>query len=345
MGILTVTADAQNVLTFSSSPAGGTNSFLHTCSGQYRLLVLCIQAQNTPNLSVAPTYGGYALTLAGRTWGPGSTEAPHSLIYYKVNPPTGSHYVVVTWAVNTYGVILARSYTNVDQAAPVGTLGAHNGTGYNTSITVAGEAQGKVIDVGGWVRNTGGGTKTMGTGQTALWNAAVPRTDEARYVSGFVSEEAGAASVVMSQSFSVSEDFSHVALPIMPYNFIVPSVSIARNYVSRDEGNSGATPFTFTVTRSGDTSQTASCSYAVSSAAATGADFVGGVLPSGTVSFAAGQASATITINVQGDYSWEADESFTVTLSSPVNCTISTATATSTILNDDTNGNRFRIIN
>ena len=89
------------------------------------------------------------------------------------------------------------------------------------------------------------------------------------------------------------------------------------------------------MTRTGDLTATSSAAFAVSGAA-TATDFVGGVLPTGTVSFAAGAATATITINVAGDTVVEADESFTVTLSSPTGATITTATASSTIVNDDT---------
>jgi hypothetical protein len=71
-------------------------------------------------------------------------------------------------------------------------------------------------------------------------------------------------------------------------------------------------------------------------APANAADFTGGVLPSGTVSFAAGENSKTIAVNVAGDTSVEPDEHFAVTLSAPTGATITTASAIGTILNDDT---------
>jgi len=64
--------------------------------------------------------------------------------------------------------------------------------------------------------------------------------------------------------------------------------------------------------------------------------FTGGAFPTGTVSFAAGETSKTITVNVAGDSTVEPTENFTVTLSNPsAGTTIGTATATATILNDD----------
>ncbi|WP_428664107.1 beta strand repeat-containing protein [Reyranella sp.] len=113
-------------------------------------------------------------------------------------------------------------------------------------------------------------------------------------------------------------------------------LSITAVSASKAEGQSGSTPFIFTVTRTGDTSVAHSAHWAVGGAAVTGADFAGGVLPSGTVTFAAGQTSLTITVNVAGNTTVEANEAFTVTLSSPsAGATLGTATATSTILNDD----------
>ena len=118
----------------------------------------------------------------------------------------------------------------------------------------------------------------------------------------------------------------------------VPTVTIAATNVSQTEGNSGTKAFTFTVTRDGDTTSVSSAAWAVTGSganAANAADF-GGTLPTGTVSFAAGQTtSEVITVNVSGDTTVEPDEGFTVTLSNPTNATLTTATATGTIQNDD----------
>jgi hypothetical protein len=81
---------------------------------------------------------------------------------------------------------------------------------------------------------------------------------------------------------------------------MAPSLSIARLVASAAEGNSGSTPFTFAVTRAGVTTGASSAHWAVigsGGASANAADFTGGVLPSGIVSFAAGGTSKTITVN------------------------------------------------
>lgn len=113
------------------------------------------------------------------------------------------------------------------------------------------------------------------------------------------------------------------------------SFSIAPDLSSALEG----TPLTFTVTRSGLTSFEQTVNYAVAGSGqfpTNGVDFDGGVLPSGTVTFAAGQTTATITIPVHQDQTVENDETFTVTLSGASDHgQIGTAVATGTVLNDD----------
>jgi len=108
---------------------------------------------------------------------------------------------------------------------------------------------------------------------------------------------------------------------------VTPSLIIAANNADKAEGNSGSTPFTFTVNRTGSTTAASSASYSVSGSSATASDFTGGVLPSGTVSFVAGETSKTITINVAGDTTVEPDETFNVVLSNPSGVTLGTATA------------------
>jgi Ca2+-binding RTX toxin-like protein len=119
----------------------------------------------------------------------------------------------------------------------------------------------------------------------------------------------------------------------------VPTLAIAATSASQTEGNSGSKAFTFTVTRADNTTGSNNVNWAVTGSGsnpANATDFVGGVLPSGSVSFATGETSKVITVDVQGDTTVELNENFTVTLSNATNgATITTATATGTIQNDD----------
>ncbi len=116
------------------------------------------------------------------------------------------------------------------------------------------------------------------------------------------------------------------------------SLAIAATDATKAEGNSGTTPFTFTVSRTGLTTGTTTVNYAVTASGtnpANTADF-GGTLPSGQVSFAAGETSKVLSINVSGDLVVEPDEGFMVTLSGASgNAQITTPTMTGTIQNDD----------
>ncbi len=116
------------------------------------------------------------------------------------------------------------------------------------------------------------------------------------------------------------------------------SLSVGATDATKLEGASGSSAFTFTVSRSGDTTASSAANWAVTGSSAnpaSAADFAGGVLPSGTVSFAAGETSKLISVNVAGDTTFELNEGFTLTLSNPTGATLGTATATGTITNDD----------
>jgi hypothetical protein len=85
--------------------------------------------------------------------------------------------------------------------------------------------------------------------------------------------------------------------------------------------------------------RTVTVQYATSNGTATvGSDYVG---TNGTLTFALGQTSQTINVPIVGDLSIEQDETFSVTLSNPVNASIAADAATGTIQNDDqaTTGN------
>ncbi len=111
-----------------------------------------------------------------------------------------------------------------------------------------------------------------------------------------------------------------------------------------DEGNAGTTAYTFTATRAGDTTGTTTATWTVSGSGANPADAAdfGGSFPTGTVTFAPGSTSETITVLVSGDTDVEMDENFTVTLSAPADSQAAhiveiepNATADGTIVNDD----------
>ena len=104
--------------------------------------------------------------------------------------------------------------------------------------------------------------------------------------------------------------------------------------MSHNEGDSGSTSYTFTVTKSGTTSLTTKVDYATVNGSATApSDYTASTTT--TLTFAPEDATRTVTVLVNGDTTFEPDETFTVHLSNPVNATISDADGTGTITNDD----------
>jgi len=104
--------------------------------------------------------------------------------------------------------------------------------------------------------------------------------------------------------------------------------------VSKSEGNRGTTSFAFTVSLSSASSKQVYVNYAT----ADGTALVGGndyLAASGTIYFAPGQKTATVTILVTGDTTKEANETFFVNLSSPFNATLSDSQGVGTITDDD----------
>ncbi|NBB83303.1 MAG: hypothetical protein GVY28_07845 [Alphaproteobacteria bacterium] len=120
----------------------------------------------------------------------------------------------------------------------------------------------------------------------------------------------------------------------------VPMLSVAPENAEKSEGDSGTTTFTFTVTRSQITDVETTVTYVIGGDgedAATADDFdTGGLFPSGTLIFAPGQTSETVSVPVAGDTQIEPDEGFKITLMNPGgDAIIITATATGLIENDD----------
>ncbi len=110
-----------------------------------------------------------------------------------------------------------------------------------------------------------------------------------------------------------------------------PTISI--NDVTVTEGNAGTTNATFTVSLSNASSEAISANYTTADGTASaGSDYV---LNSGSVSFAAGEVSKSITVTVNGDTMFEGNETFNVNLSNAVAATFADSQGAGTINNDD----------
>ena len=114
-----------------------------------------------------------------------------------------------------------------------------------------------------------------------------------------------------------------------------PSFSITD--VTVNEGNSGATAFTFTITMTGASQTASTVAFATADGTAiAGSDYVA---TSGTLTFpatSAGTSSQTVTVLVTGDTVFEGDQTFFLNLSAPTGgATIGDAQGIGMITNDD----------
>jgi Calx-beta domain-containing protein len=112
---------------------------------------------------------------------------------------------------------------------------------------------------------------------------------------------------------------------------VKPVMSVSDASVT--EGNTGTTTLAFPVTLSSAASQVVTVSYSTADGTATApSDYVAA---NGTLTFRPGERTKSIAVSVIGDTAFEPDETFTVSMTSPVNATVVTGTATGTIRNDD----------
>ncbi len=178
-----------------------------------------------------------------------------------------------------------------------------------------------------------GGTVSFAAGETvksvtvAIAGDAAVEADES-FALNLTTPSAGVTFATASATAGIAND--DVASAVL---------SIAADAAWVAEGNTGATPYSFSITRGGNTAVAASAAWKVAGAApypTTASDFAGGLMPGGTISFAAGETRKTLIIGVAGDTLAERDEGFTVTLATPgANTTLGTYSAAGLIRNDD----------
>ncbi len=110
----------------------------------------------------------------------------------------------------------------------------------------------------------------------------------------------------------------------------LPGISISDATVA--EGDAGTAILTYTVSLSAPSSKAISVNYASADGSADGSDYTAN---SGTLNFAPGETSHTVSLIVSGDTLHELNETASITLSAPVNAVISDDSGVGTITNDD----------
>ncbi|WP_416212597.1 Calx-beta domain-containing protein [Nostoc sp. ChiQUE01b] len=99
------------------------------------------------------------------------------------------------------------------------------------------------------------------------------------------------------------------------------------------EGDNGTQTMTFTVSLSAVSQKTIDVNYTTANGTATsGSDYTA---TNGTLTFAPGETTKTVSVQIIGDRTIESDETFNINLTSATNATISDAQGVGTILNND----------
>ena len=109
------------------------------------------------------------------------------------------------------------------------------------------------------------------------------------------------------------------------------------------EGNTGATPLAFTVTKYGDTERVVTVPYADAGTGTARVDTDYTAVADGTLTFLPADTSKTITVMVRGDAVPEPDETVVIKLGSPSNARIAEGKGTATGTIDDDDASRLSI--
>jgi hypothetical protein len=168
-----------------------------------------------------------------------------------------------------------------------------------------------------------GGTLTFSPGQTSKSvNAIVNGDIVAEIDESFLVALSTPTNAAIGDGLAVGTIVDDELLPVIDID--APSVT---------EGNAGTTALTFTISLSHPSAAPVTVDWATAPGTATvGTDFVSG---GGTVTFASLQTSKTISVTVNGDGLYEAEESVVVTLSNATNAPIGRPQRHGFIANDD----------
>jgi aryl-phospho-beta-D-glucosidase BglC (GH1 family) len=175
---------------------------------------------------------------------------------------------------------------------------------------------------------------------TNIWNAVVVSHVGNHYVVRNTDWNAAAApggiitfgfQATSTDGDTAASGFTVNGAAVGPQPPALPTLAVADSSVV--EGNSGIQDLAFTVRLSAPATSAVTVAYATADGSAkAGNDYIA---TSGTLTFAAGQTSGVVHVQVVGDTTVEGNETLALNLSSPNGAIIADGTATGTIINDD----------
>ncbi len=325
--------------------SGSTNlTFTATLSAASAQQVTVAYADATTGTATSGT-DYTAITAGTLTFTAGTTSQTFNVSVTGDTLDEANETVVVTLSSATNATISTASGTGTitdNDAMPTLSISSPSVTEGDSGSTILrftvrlSAASGRQVTVD--AADAGTGTATSGTDYTAITSTPVVFSAGSTVqsfdvsVTGDTTDEANETVIVTLSSPTNATIATGTGTGTIT-NDDGPTLSIDSPSVR--EGDSGSTNLTFTVTLSVASSQQVTVAYADAGTgtATSGTDYT--AITGGTLTFPAGTTSQTFNVAVTGDTTDEVDETVVVTLSSATNATISTATGTGTITDDD----------
>jgi CSLREA domain-containing protein len=242
--------------------------------------------------------------------------------------------ISATAAINGSGIATSPAFTANGIPGSYSVLAAGNGISSSASFALTNDKINQTITFNSLLNKTFG-DPDFTVSATASSNLSVNfGASGACTVSSGSVHITGAGSCTITASQPGDNNFN-AATPV-PQTFNIADI-ISINDVSTTEGDSGTKTLNFTVTLVSASNQTVTVSYSTASGTASApSDYVS--ISTTTLTFNPGDTAKTIGVIINGDQSFEPDETLFVDLTIPTNATISDNQGMGTILNDDAQG-------
>jgi subtilisin family serine protease len=201
---------------------------------------------------------------------------------------------------------------------------------FTVSLSAAAGPDGVTVDYTTAAGTAGAGDFTPTNGTLTFAEGETAQTVTVSVADDFVIEPNETFSLNLSNAVNASVQDGQGVGTIID-NEARPTLSIGD--VTVTEGNSGTTTATFTVTLAGFSEAPVTVNWATANGSAVaGTDYAAG---SGSLTFAPGELSRTVTVAVTGDTRFEGTDTFLVNLSGATNADVADRQGVGTIVNDD----------